>query len=723
MHASPQHCQILLPVPFDQTYDYALPEGEPLPPLGSMVQVTFGRRAMVGVVWGFDAPTIAHEKIKPIGAVIAHIPPLTNDFRQFIDWMAAYTLQPRGSILDMALHTPALEPLPAKPRKSKAAKPLPNAITPDLSPDQQAATTTLTHAVKTRKFQPFLLDGVTGSGKTEVYFAAIEAALQQGGQVLVLLPEIGLTVQWLARFEARFGVTPLLWHSSVTPAQKRDTWRAVASPFAPPLRGGGLDVVESGGVNTAGVIPPRHCFAMPAPPHVSGHSLTAMAGGGKGSLVVGARSALFLPFADLRLIIVDEEHDGSYKQEEGVIYHARDMAVARAKHAACPVVLASATPSLETTINAREGRYQLLHLPDRHGGKMAPIRTIDMRQTKLSSNRFITPFLLEKIKTTLAKGEQAALFLNRRGYAPLVLCRACGHRFACTQCSSWMVMHEGGRDPRAESRVTPTLTCHHCHHTTPLPPCCPQCQTAGKLAPCGPGVERLEEEIHTLLPEVKVGVMTSDVLTTPKQLQTFIHAVEAQEIQLIIGTQMIAKGHHFPKLTLVGVVDADMGLNTADPRAAEHSFQLLHQVAGRAGREALAGEVWLQTTAPDHPVMQALLRQDREYFTQLETELRQSAGLPPFGRLAALVLSGVNEESVWHAARSLARAAPIQSDIQLLGPAAAQLYRLRGQIRVRFLLKSPRNVLLQPYLRRWLGACALPREIRVKMDVDPQQFG
>ncbi|MHA1600338.1 MAG: primosomal protein N', partial [Alphaproteobacteria bacterium] len=541
---------------------------------------------------------------------------------------------------------------------------------PSLSADQQAAAEALIEKLATG-FAVTVLDGVTGSGKTEVYFEAMAAALARGRQVLVLLPEIALSAQWFERFAARFGTAPAVWHSELTAKQRRDTWRAVAH--------------------------------------------------GEARVVVGARSALFLPFAELGLIVIDEEHDAAFKQEDGVIYHARDMAVVRARLGEFPIVLVSATPSLESVVNANAGRYGRLHLPDRHGGAQLPdVALVDLRREKPQriegiGQGWLSPPLRLAVAETLAAGEQVMLFLNRRGYAPLTLCRACGHRLRCPRCTAWLVEH----------RRAGCLQCHHCGHQAAIPEACPGCQAEGALAACGPGVERLAEEVTALFPDARTTVMASDTVTGPSAAAALLADVAARKIDIVIGTQIVAKGHHFPYLTLVGVVDADLGLFGGDLRAAERTYQLLHQVAGRAGRAERAGRVLLQTVEPDHPVMQALASGERDRFLELEIETRSRAGLPPFGHLAALILSDPDADRLDRVCRALARAVPSAGSaegIDVLGPAPAPLAILRGRHRRRFLLKTRRGLRPQPFLRQWLAAVRLPSQTRMQVDIDPYSF-
>ncbi|MGB7768804.1 MAG: primosomal protein N', partial [Verrucomicrobiia bacterium] len=448
-----------------------------------------------------------------------------------------------------------------------------------LEADQQEAADVLSAAVRSRGFQPYLLEGVTGSGKTEVYFEAVAAALKEGRQALILMPEIALTAQFLDRFAERFGARPAEWHSGITPRQRERLWGAVASAEA--------------------------------------------------EVVVGARSALFLPFADLGLIVVDEEHEGAYKQEDGVIYHARDMAVVRARLEHAPIVLASATPSLETRVNAEQGRYGWLKLHSRFGQRALPeLRAIDLKREGPPRGRWLAPRLAEAIGEAIAAGEQALLFLNRRGYAPLTLCRACGHRFHCPNCSAWLVEH----------RFRQALVCHHCGHMEQRPQLCPECGEADQLVACGPGVERVAEEASALFPEARLLVLSSDMAGGVERMREELDAAQRGDYDIVVGTQLVAKGHNFPLLTLVGVIDADVGLANADPRAAERTFQLLRQATGRAGRGEKPGRALIQTYQAEHPVIAALLSGDAERFYAVEAEQRRRGGLPPFGRLAAVIV-------------------------------------------------------------------------------------
>ena len=713
---------VLLPLALPGPYDYLLPEDLEAE-VGACVVVPLGPRRLVGVVWGTAVGDVPAAKLKPVEAVL-DVPMLPKDLRKLIDWVAAYTISPPGAVLRMAMRAPSVFE-PEKPRYAYratgimpprmtaarervlmaasdglvrsvrqlaeeagcsdgvvrglidagsleaveiATRAAPARLDPArasiaLNPEQAEAAEPLIDDVVSERFQVSLLDGITGSGKTEVYFEAIAAALRAGGQVLVLLPEIALTAQFLARFEDRFGGQPLAWHSDLKTTERARVWKLVAE--------------------------------------------------GEGEVVVGARSALFLPFSNLKLIVVDEEHDPAFKQEDGVCYHARDMSVVRGQIGGFPVILSSATPALETLVNAQSGRYRHLRLPQRHGAADLPAtRLIDLRRTPPERGTFLSPPLIDAVEGALERGEQAMLFLNRRGYAPLTLCRACGHRLDCPNCSSWLVEHRFRRE----------LQCHHCGYMRPVPVNCPSCGEEDSLVPCGPGVERIAEEVALRFPEARLSILASDNLHGPAAFAEAVRAIEAREIDLIIGTQMIAKGHHFPDLTVVGVVDADLSLENGDLRAGERTFQLLHQVGGRAGRGHKAGEVLIQTHMPEHPVMQALAAQDRDRFMEREAEQRKAAGLPPFGRLVGIVLSSPDAVMANKCAEELARRAPHSEEVRVLGPAPAPLALLRGRTRIRFLVKGTRRAAIQDYVRDWLNAAKMPNSVRIGIDVDPQSF-
>ena len=725
---------VLLPLPFPGPFDYAVPPALTDLQPGDIVSVPLGRRTETGVVWDptpalppeFTPPpmkAVADGRLKPVISRLDQ-PPLPGALRRFVDWVAAYTLSPPGMVLAMALRTAATTPVtpttgwavaepppdlretPARRRVLEIAasdgplpgtelarragvgtsvvrgladagalravvlKPAPPFAAPDpahcpptLGDGQQEAAQSLRDLAGAGGFSVTLLEGVTGSGKTEIYMEAIAACLERGRQVLVLLPEIALSAQWTGRFTRRFGAEPALWHSDLSPRLRRVTWHAVAE--------------------------------------------------GTARVVVGARSALFLPFAELGLIIVDEEHESAFKQEDGVTYHARDMAVVRARLDRAPILLVSATPSLETLANVGAGRYRHLALTARHGGATMPeVRTIDMRAHPPERGLFLSPVLTEAMQATMARGEQAMLFLNRRGYAPLTLCRTCGHRLQCPNCTAWLVEHRARR----------VITCHHCGYQEPTPPTCPSCHAEASLTPIGPGVERITEEARATFPDARLLVMASDTLPGPAATADAVAQIARREVDLVIGTQIVAKGWHFPHLTLVGVVDADLGLGGGDLRAAERTVQLLHQVAGRAGRAAAPGTVLLQSYCTEHPVMQALVSGDFASFMRQEAEQRRPGFWPPFGRLAALIVSADTPEAADATARALGAGAPRGDGLQVLGPAPAPLAILRGRHRRRLLLRARREIALQPIVRQWLERVAPERGARIDVDIDPVSF-
>jgi primosomal protein N' (replication factor Y) len=720
----PKVAAVMAPLPAPKPYSYAVPEGMHVEP-GSIVQIPLGPRQVFGVVWdGAPADQIDPKKLKPITAVF-DCPPLTGDMRQFIDWVATYTLSPPGLVARMALRAPAAfdpEPMveglrltemrpermtpargrvmalaeegPAWTRSGLAhaagvsstvidgltkqgvfepvflppppvtAEPDPDYAQAQLEADQREGADQLIEAVRRGEFNVTLIDGVTGSGKTEVYFEAIAEAIRQGKQALILLPEIALTPAFLERFQDRFGAKPAEWHSDLPPRMRERVWRQAAE--------------------------------------------------GRVKVVAGARSALFLPFEDLGLIIVDEEHDPAYKQEDRVFYNARDMAVVRGRIGGFPVVLASATPSVESRVNADQGRYQKVHLPGRFGGAALPdLHLVDMRRHPPARGGFLSPIMLKGMAKTLERGEQSLLFLNRRGYAPLTLCRVCGHRFQCPNCSAWLVEH----------RFRGVLQCHHCGHNEKSPDACPECGALDHLAACGPGVERIAEEVEKSFPESRIIVLSSDMAGGVKRLRLELEAIAKGEADIVIGTQLVAKGHNFPKMTLVGIVDADLGLANGDPRAAERTFQLLSQVTGRAGRSGLQSRGLIQTYQPGHPVMQAIVSGDAEAFYEREIVEREKALMPPFGRLASIIVSADSRNDAEAHARGLRQAAPQMSGLSVLGPAEAPLALVRGRHRFRLLIHGRRGADMQAYVRAMVEQGPKERgSVQVQLDIDPQSF-
>jgi primosomal protein N' (replication factor Y) (superfamily II helicase) len=652
--------EILLPLALRHGYDYLPPPDILMPIRGQIVEVPLGRRREWGVVWGQGQGDVDPAKLKTIHA-IADLPVLPVPLCQFIDWVADYTLAPRGMVLKMVFGTKA-HLRTKKARKVFSAPRLkPDHITPTLNSAQQKATDALLALQRQQKFTVSLLDGVTGSGKTEVYMEAIAETLRRGEQALVLFPEIAMTTALVERFTARFGAKPILWHSDIGAAERYAAWHQILS--------------------------------------------------GEASLIIGARSALFLPMPKLGLIVVDEEHEASYKQDESVTYHARDMAIVRAHLQKCQIILASATPSLETMINCQNGKYNHLQLPFRFGTATLPeIKLLDLRDKKMRATEFLSPELRANLIKTHAVGQQAMLFLNRRGYAPLTLCRHCGHRMRCQSCNSWLTLHQSKNK----------FLCHHCGYHEPAVTTCPACKQEGYMAASGPGVERLCEEVQSFMPAARLAMMTSDSMASPKAAKDLLEKMTAGDIDILIGTQMMAKGFHFPNLAFVGVVDADFALGGGDPRAAERMFQLLQQVSGRAGRAHIEGSVAIQTCQPQHKVMQALAKGDRDMFYAAELEERKQYRLPPFARLAALILSGADEVAVEKAARKIIAKAPKIEGLEILGPAPAPLSFRRGLHRWRILVISEKP--LSSILQNWLSACPRPRQIDLHIDIDPYSF-
>ncbi|WP_395333591.1 primosomal protein N' [Novosphingobium sp. BL-8H] len=704
--------------------DYRVPEGKQVE-YGSVVIAPLGPRQVLGIVWEAErlsAQEVPESKLRPILEVLP-VPPIPERLRRLIEWTADYYCASLSSVARMSLGSMAAlrgggttteyrltgeEPARLTPQRAAALdalqgeqasikelaelasvsegvlrgmvgagllepvvvdldRPYPRAnpqfAVPELSEGQQAAADTFVEAVQTHKFAPFLLDGVTGSGKTETYFEAVAEALRRNRQVLVLLPEIALTENFLRRFEHRFGVPPILWHSSLKSSERRRAWRAIVQ--------------------------------------------------GQAQVIVGARSALFLPYANLGLIVVDEAHEISFKQDDGVRYNARDVAVMRAKFEAFPVILASATPALETMQLAEAGVYRKIDLPARFGGAQLPdIQIVDLRKEAPERGKWLAPRLVEEMKARLERGEQSLLFLNRRGYAPLTLCRHCGYRFQCPNCTAWLVEH----------RFSKRLACHHCGHEVPVPEACPECGTGDCLVACGPGVERIADEVAEILPEARVALVTSDTMNTAEAMNEFVAKAEAKAIDVIVGTQLVTKGYHFPELTLVGVVDADLGLEGGDLRAAERTYQQVAQVAGRAGRGEKPGEVLIQTRHPEASVIAALAAGDRDAFYAAEIEARRDANAPPFGRWAAIIVSSEDQAEAKAAARAIGGTAPNLPDMLVLGPAPAPLSLLRGRHRFRLLINARRSAELQKVLREWLEPLQFPRGVRVNIDVDPYSF-
>jgi primosomal protein N' (replication factor Y) len=716
---------VLTAQPINRVLDYKAPEGGCW--AGAFVEVPLGPRKVVGVVWAGGKGDYDRSKIRSIIRVL-DVAPMREEMQIFLQRAADYTLTPLSAMLRLATRAPGLGDPPSMQKVYRLGASEPDRMTDartrvlavledygglaftlkelaeaagvtttvvkglvkqgavleedrprdlpfahldpafggkTLTGDQEQAALSLRAAIQSGRYGTTLLRGVTGSGKTEVYLEAVAECLRQGRQALVLLPEIALTAEFLTRVQARFGAKPAEWHSGVTMTERRRIWK--------------------------------------------------MVGQGGAQMVIGARSALFLPFQNLGLVVVDEEHDTSYKQEDGVLYNARDMAVLRASICGARVVLASATPSLESWTNAEAGKYDKLTLTSRFGEAVMPdMRAIDMRGESLPSDRWISGALQREVKARVERGEQALLFINRRGYAPITLCRACGHQIACDHCDARMVEH----------RFQKRLVCHQCGESAPIPETCPNCGAEGRLAPVGPGVERLTEEAQALFPDARVVTLSSDLYGSARALKAQIEDIAAGGADIIIGTQLVAKGHNFPLLTLVGVIDADLGLQGSDLRAAERTFQLMRQVAGRAGRSERKGLALLQTYQPEHPVIRAIIAGDEDGFWRAEAEERRHAGVPPFGRMAGIILSSPDVQDVFDLGNDMARRdGPLrQVGAQIFGPAPAPIARIRGRHRVRLLVKADKGAPLQAALTRWLAQFRPSNQTRISVDIDPQTF-
>ncbi len=720
---------VLLPLPFNDVFDYRVEDADDVS-LGSIVRVPWGREQQIGVVWKLGkSSNLAEAKIKPIIEKF-NFPPFSQEFMKFINFVASYNMaflgltmkmalsvkavfddpqttilyklsgktlaeaklknsDARWRVMDLLQHYPysradiakgagvgqsviktlidsgVLEPLVVE-KKREFGEPSGNFYKVELTTEQQQAAEILCAKVGAG-FSVTLLDGVTGSGKTEVYFEAVAEALSQGKQALILVPEIALTSQWLSRFERRFGVKPACWHSGLGTRERAETWRAVAE--------------------------------------------------GRAKVIVGARSALFLPYKNLGLMVVDESHDHSYKQEDVVNYQGRDMAVVRAKFEAFPLILSTATPSLETVNNVEEGKYDVVRLKSRFAAAVLPeIKIIDLKKDKPQKGgwgtSWLAPSLVDALKINLEKNEQSMLFLNRRGYAPLTICRDCGHRIQCPNCTAWLTEHRNNK----------SLVCHHCGYTTKIPQACPQCGAETGLAACGPGVERVAEEVKARFPSARVKIISSDITSTLADVSAVIKEMEEGQVDILIGTQILAKGHHFPSLTLVGIVDADLGLMGSDLRATEQTYQLLSQVSGRAGRGEKKGCVYVQTLYPENAVLKALLNNNREDFLSLEKKSRKMLKMPPYGKLAAVIVSGTNREQTEKTAILLGHMSPAGEAVCVLGPAQAPIYMLRNKYRYRLLLKTAKNIKIQEVLKQWLSKVNIPNSVRVEADIDPYSF-
>jgi len=638
----------VLPIgPFNKCFQY---ESEVFISVGTIVGIPFGTRSVLGVVTDENADT--DRELKQIQRVFPYN--IGVYYMNFINWVSNYTLIPRGIVLKMILAEKTVFTCKKGYESPAVTKEKNHDII--LNDQQQKAF----HALQCNKASvPFLLEGVTGSGKTEVYLKKAKEIFDQGKQVLILFPEIALTRQIYQRIEKYFGLSPIVWNSSVTPKNRRIAWIQSQSKSA--------------------------------------------------CIVIGARSALFIPFQNLGLIIVDEEHDSSYKQEEGYFYNARDMAVVLAQILHIPIILSSATPSLESYVNASSSKYGHFLMSERYGNSQLPdIKLIDMRQNKFDG--FISPPLILAIQERLKRKEQTLLYLNRRGYSPITLCKNCGEKISCPNCSSWLVYHKKDNN----------LICHYCGHKESVPSQCFHCKIEKSYIPFGPGVERIFEELQRKLPKARIEIASSDTFSSDKNANQIICKILSNDIDIIIGTQILAKGHHFPNITLVGIVDGDLGLQGADLRSAERTYQLINQVAGRAGRSDKPGEILIQTFKSEHPFFETLKKDPSANFMEMEVANRKKMKLPPFTKFASIIISGTNRELTEKIAKKLRSTCP--KNIYIFGPAPAPMFVLRGRVRWRILLKSFDKKALNTEISSWITSVNVPKNVKIQVDIDPVTF-
>jgi primosomal protein N' (replication factor Y) len=659
--------RVALDVPVAKLFDYLIDDATPAA-CGDRVVVPFGARQRVGVVVEVtDASSVAVSRLKPVARVLGDAPRLSADWFEQMRFLASYYQRPFGETVAGALpaRLRSLKPLPRR-RKSVAgdatgaARGVVAAHEPN--PAQAQAIERIGAALKS--FRPFLLHGITGSGKTEVYLRLIAQVLSKGMQALVLVPEIGLTPQLEARFQQAFPDARIaVLHSALEETARTHAWLDAALGEAP--------------------------------------------------IILGTRLAVLTPLPRLGIVVVDEEHDASFKQQEGLRYSGRDAAVLRAKLAGCPVVLGTATPSLETWFNCRAGRYELLTLPERAvpGAKLPTVRTVDLR-IESAEHGLATP-VLEAIRARMARGEQSLVFINRRGYAPVLACEACGWAAGCTRCSAHMVVHSTDQ----------SLHCHHCGARQKVPRECPTCGNVD-LRPLGRGTQRIEETLTALFPEARIVRIDRDSTRKRAGLARTLEGIGRGEGDILVGTQLLAKGHDFPNLTLVCVLNADSGLLSTDYRSAERLFATLAQVGGRCGRREQPGEVLVQTRYPGHPMFQALIRHDYAGFAESQLAERESAGFPPFVHEAALRAEATRLEDAMTFLRAAAQLIEAPEAVQIYDPVPHVITRRAGVERAQLLLQSSSRPALQEFLRLW--SAALPAStssgVRWHLDVDPIEF-
>ncbi|MDC0342640.1 primosomal protein N' [Alphaproteobacteria bacterium] len=645
---------ILVARPFDQVFTYE--SDDQTLEVGQIVIVPFGKAMEVGMIMQADVrkPDYTIKKIETVTKGIQ----LNEINIKFLKWVSDYTLAPIGSVLklftinkdivsyerdDKILSEPTFKPTILNDEQDKAKQDI----------------------IKTQKSsnKPIVLEGVTGSGKTEVYFDLIEQEINQSKQILIMVPEISLTPQFENRFKERFGMDVNIWHSKITPKRRKEIW--------------------------------HKCYA------------------GEPIVVIGARSSLFLPFANLGLTVIDEEHDSSYKQEDNIRYQARDLAVVKSNFEKNKLILASATPSLETINNINHKKYHHVFLSKQYSGLPLPqINLVDLSKNKLEKNQWISALLKKEIEKCLSNKEQALIFLNRRGYSPLSLCVECGYRHQCAQCSSWLVMHQQKK----------RLLCHQCGSIEEMSFNCPKCFAKDSIKFIGPGVERIGEELNQSFPDKVISVMSSDLINSPKKIKELIDKFSNKEIDIIVATQIMAKGYDFPNLSLVGVIDADAGLFGGDMRAIEKTYNMLQQVSGRAGRSQQTGNVIVQTYYPEQPIIQSLQQRDRTSFVQQALLEREQFNIPPFGFMTSIIISGPSKGNVEKISQQLVYFRKYSEEFSVLGPVEAPINLLKGQFRYRILLKGKSRKNLNIFTKKMVSSVKIPSAVRVVIDVDPYTF-
>lgn len=648
---------VLLPLAVDHAFTYNSREKVEI---GQLVRVPFRNKSIIGVVITIDGTHI-ESSFKIVERV--YDIKLSRQFLSFLRKVAGYNIIQQGMVFKMALSVPeAIDSLQKGELSNYRTEELSQNI--PLTKEQEIAAASL-KAMLLKGYNVCLLDGVTGSGKTEVYLNVIEEVINCGGQALVLLPEILLTSQLIERFKKKFKITyPVEWHSGLSLKVKKDNWQQIVT--------------------------------------------------GKAKFIVGARSALFLPYKDLKIVVIDEEHDLSYKQEEGQVYNARDMAILRAKEENIMALLSSATPSIETIHNVKLGKYDIVELRNRYGDARVPqILLVDInKDKKKKKDEWISSELRGLMVENYNNKKQTLLFLNRRGYAPMTFCGECRHKVGCPNCNFNLVEHRNKRN----------LQCHYCGYVTDIFTECPHCGNRDKLTAIGPGVERLEQELATFLPNAKVTILTSDTVINQKKVVQVLESIANNQVDVIIGSQMVTKGLHFPNLELVGVVDAESNVFGGDIRALERMYQVLHQVAGRAGRQSIDGKVVIQTLDPKNAHLQNLKIWNRQGFIDAELEDRKAANMPPYSRVVIITASSLSEKCNIDFCNKLAIYIPQLADVRILGPSLAPIFMLRRRYRHRFVVIAPKSTNIQSVIKQWLNTVKKPANIKIKIDVDPYNF-